>query len=152
MDALSRLVAMEEIRDLIARYGTTYDDHDWEGFGELWTDDAAFAVDGVAFEGRTRMLEFLTTCLPEDYTGKHICSNTQIVLAEDGQTATAMTDVLWVAQNFENSILGRYHDTFRKHEDRWLFSRREERTVPFKPGAPPYSEAALAVSGATMRT
>jgi uncharacterized protein (TIGR02246 family) len=149
---VERLVALEEIRALITRYSITYDDHDWDAFGELWTEDAAFVVNGRAFEGREVMLEFLTTCLPEDYFGKHVCSPSLVELGSGGDTATAQTDVLWIAQNFENSIVGRYDDTFARRDGRWLFSRREESTVPFRPGFPPYSEAALAVSGPTMRS
>jgi uncharacterized protein (TIGR02246 family) len=151
MNDIERLVALEEIRALIATYNISYDDHDWEAFGELWTEDAAFVVNGRAFEGREVMLDFLTTCLPDDYYGKHLCSPSHVELAPGGQSATARTDVLWIAQNFENSIVGRYDDAFRRTGGRWLFARREESTIPFKPGFPPYSEAALAVSGTTMR-
>jgi uncharacterized protein (TIGR02246 family) len=152
MNDVERLVALEEIRALITRYSITYDDHDWDAFGELWTEDAAFVVAGHAFAGRDVMLEFLTTCLPDDYFGKHMCSPSLVELAPDGESATARTDVLWIAQNFENSIVGRYDDTFVRRDGRWLFARREESTIAFKPGFPPYSESALAVSGATMRT
>lgn len=152
MNAVERLLAIEEIRDLVARYNIVYDDHDWGGLAELWMEDAAFVVNGVAFEGRATLLEFLTGCLPDGYFGKHLCSPSRIALGDDGATATAQTDVAWIAQNFETSIVGRYDDTFAKVDGRWLFARREESTVPFKPGFPPYSEAATSVSGATMRT
>lgn len=152
MDAVERLVAIEEIRDLIARYAIDYDDQNWEDFATLWAEDAAFVVEDVAFEGRERLLEFLTTCLPPGYTGKHMNANTRIQIAEDGQTATAQTDVVWIAQNFENQILARYYDTFVRRDGRWLFQRRQEIPVPFKEGFPPYSETALSVSGPTMRT
>jgi uncharacterized protein (TIGR02246 family) len=151
MDALERLTARQEIADVIARYAIAYDDHDWEAFGELWTTDAAFVVNGAAFEGLPVMLRFLTTCLPDDYYGKHICAPSLIELGPDGTTATAQTDVLWIAQNFENSIIGRYDDTFVKRDGRWLFARREETSIPHRGGPPPYSETVVAVSGANMR-
>ena len=151
MDAVDRLLALEEIRALIARYAITYDDHDWEGFGQLWTEGAAFVANGMAFEGRGPMLEFLTTCLPADYFGKHMNSPPLIELAPDGTTATAKTDVVWISQNFENTIVARYDDIIVKRDGRWLFLRREESTVEFKPGSPPMSETAMAVSSATMR-
>jgi uncharacterized protein (TIGR02246 family) len=151
MDAVERLLAIEEIRALIARYAITYDDHDWESFGRLWAEDASFVANGVAFEGREPMLEFLTTCLPDDYFGKHMNSPPLIEIAADGATATAKTDVVWISQNFENTIVARYDDTLVKRDGRWLFLRREESTVAFKPGPPPMSETAMAVSSATMR-
>jgi uncharacterized protein (TIGR02246 family) len=151
VDALERLVAVQEIRDLITRYALAYDDHDWEAFGELWTEDASFVANDMVFEGRGPMLEFLTTCLPDDYFGKHMNAPSLIEVAADGETATAKTDVVWISQNFENTIVARYDDVLVKRDGRWLFLRREESTVEFKPGPPPMSDTAMAVSSATMR-
>jgi uncharacterized protein (TIGR02246 family) len=151
MTEVERLAAIEEIRSLIASYAIAFDDKDWETFGSLWTDDAAFAVEGQAFEGKRALLEFLTTCLPDDYSGKHMNSPPLIEVAPDGESATARTDVVWVAQNFENQIVARYQDTLVRDGGRWLFRRREEVVVPFTPGPPPMSDAALSVSSTTMR-
>ena len=151
MDAVERLVALQEIRDLIARYAIHYDDKDWAAFGTLWTEDAAFVANGIAFAGKHAMLEFLTTCLPDDYTGKHMNSPPLVELSPDGERATAKTDVVWITHDFENTIVGRYADTFVRREGRWLFSRREESTVEYRPGPPPMSETAMSVSSATMR-
>jgi hypothetical protein len=111
MDALERLLAIKEIEDVITRYCFTFDDQDWDAFAKLWTEDAAFVAAGVAFEGRETMLDFLTTCLPDDYTSKHMCSRSLIELDPDGTTARAKTDVVWIAANFENTIVARYDDT-----------------------------------------
>jgi uncharacterized protein (TIGR02246 family) len=151
MNDFERLVAIEEIRALIARYAIYFDDKDWDAFSQLWTEDAAFVANGQAFEGREVMLEFLTTCLPDDYSGKHMNSPPLIEVAPDGESATAQTDVVWVAQNFDNQIVARYHDTLVRSEGRWLLRRREEEVVPFTPGTPPMSDAALSVSATTMR-
>ena len=152
LGALERLVATEEIRALIASYAILYDDKDWDAFAELWTEDAAFVVGETAFEPRDAMLEFLTTCLPEDYDGKHLCGPSLIEVAPDGETATAKTDVVWIPQNFENTIVARYVDDLVRVDGRWRFRRRLEVVVPYKPGPPPQSDAATGVSGATMRT
>ena len=151
MTDVERLIAIEEIRALIATYAISFDDHDWERFGELWTEDAAFVVGEEAFEGRETMLEFLTTCLPDDYGGKHMNSPSLIELAPDGESATADTDVVWIPQNFENAIVARYHDTLVRRDGRWLFARREETPLQYRPGPPPMSDTAVGVSGATMR-
>src|SRR5256885_3599068 len=119
MDALERLLALEEIRALVTRYSLTYDDHDWDVFGRLWADEAAFVVNGRSFEGREALLDFLVGCLPDDYSGKHFCSPSLIELAPDGETATGQTDVVWIAQNFENQIVARYVDTFVRRDGRW---------------------------------
>ena len=151
MDAVERLVATQEIRDVIARYAIHYDDKDWEAFATLWAEEAAFVANGVAFEGRESLLGFLTTCLPEGYSGKHMNSPPLVELAPDGERATAKTDVVWISQDFENRIVGRYDDVFVRRDGRWLFLRRVESTVPFTPGPPPMSDTAMSVSAATMR-
>ena len=152
MDAVARLVAIQEISDLIGRYCMLFDDEDWAGLDQLWTDDAAFVVEDQAFEGRGVLMDFLSHCLPPGYRTKHMISRPVVELGVDGTTATARTDVVWIAANFENTILGRYEDAL-VHDDThgWRFSRRVERPVQYIPGPPPMSDAANGVSGATMR-
>lgn len=151
MDALERLVAIQEISDLIGRYCMLFDDEDWAALDELWTEDAAFAVDDRAFEGRAALMQFLSTCLPAGYRTKHMISRPLVELADDGTTARARTDVVWIAANFENTIVGRYEDDLVLDRGRWRFRRRVEHPVQFVPGPPPMSDAANGVSGATMR-
>ena len=64
MDPLERLVAIQEIRDQIARYAIFFDDKNWDGFAELWADDAAFVGPGMAFEGKPAVLDFLVSREP----------------------------------------------------------------------------------------
>jgi uncharacterized protein (TIGR02246 family) len=151
MDAFEKLLAREEIRDLLARYAIAFDDYDWDSWEKLWTQDVVFVVDGVPIEGLAALRAFMTTCLPADYRGKHMCSPSVIEIAPDGMTAAAQTDVVWIAQNFENAIVGRYVDTLVKRDGRWLIARREESTIPFKFGSPPLSKEAKELSGPNMR-
>jgi hypothetical protein len=151
MDDLQRLVAIQDISDLIGRYCMLFDDEDWTALDELWTDDAAFVVEDQAFEGRTVLMDFLSTCLPAGYRTKHMISRPVVELGADGSTATARTDVVWIAANFENTIVGRYEDELVRDERGWRFRRRVEHPVQFIPGPPPMSDAANGVSGATMR-
>jgi 3-phenylpropionate/cinnamic acid dioxygenase small subunit len=151
MDALARLVAVQEISDLIGRYCMLFDDEDWAGLDQLWTDDAAFVVEDRAFEGRTALMDFLSQCLPPGYRTKHMISRPVVELGDDGTTARARTDVVWIAANFENTILGRYEDELVHDGRGWRFKRRVEHPVQFIPGPPPMSDAANGVSGATMR-
>jgi uncharacterized protein (TIGR02246 family) len=150
MDGLERLVAIQEIRDQIARYAIYFDDKNWDDFADLWADDAAFTGPGMAFEGKQAVLDFLTTCLPADYNGKHMNSPPLVELLEPGR-ARARTDVVWITMDFENRIVARYDDVFRLVGDRWLFERRSEIVVPFRAGEPPMSDTALELSSATMR-
>ena len=150
MDALEQLIAAREIEDLISLYCISFDDQDWETFGSLWTETAAFVVGEMAFEGRDTMLEFLTTCLPKGYASKHMISR-PLVEFESTRKARARTDVVWIAANFENTIVARYCDTIVKQDGRWLIDRREEEVVPFRDEPPPMSDTAMSVSSSTMR-
>ena len=150
VDALERLVAVQAIRDLVVTYAMAFDDHDWERLSSLWTEDAAFVVGGHSFEGRDAVMAFLSTCLPDDFHGKHMNPQSLVRLADDGQSAVIDTDVVWIPQNFQNTILARYHDDVVRHRDRWLFRRREEFPVQYRPGPPPMSGTAMTVSSATM--
>ena len=150
MEPLERLVAIQEIRDQIARYAIHFDDKSWDEFAELWADDAVFAGPDMLFEGKTAVLEFLTGCLPADYNGKHMNSPPLVELIDDTH-ARARTDVVWITMDFQNQIVARYDDSFRLVDGRWLFARRREVVVPYREGGPPMSATALAVSSATMR-
>jgi uncharacterized protein (TIGR02246 family) len=156
MDSLLRLVAEREIANLIGRYCMLFDDQDWDGMADLWTDDAAFVISGGAaddqrFEGRQAVLAFLRGCLPVGFQSKHMISPPLVEVAADGCTATARTDVVWISGNFENTIVARYHDQLACIDQRWLFHRRLEVPMQYSPGPPPMSDAATAASAATMR-
>jgi uncharacterized protein (TIGR02246 family) len=150
-DALQELIDRERIRDLLARYPMAFDDADWAAWDEIWTDDLVWVVEGKAIEGLPAVREFMVGCLPGDYTGKHLCGSPVIDLAPDGMSARTRTDVVWIAQNYENTIVARYVDDLVKRDGRWRISRREEEVVPFRPGPPPMSEESVELNGATMR-
>ena len=151
MDPIERLVAKSEISDLIVTYCIAFDDQDWGKFSELWTEDAAFVVDEQAFEGKQAVLAFLTTCLPAGYTSKHMISQSLIEIDDNGASAVSQTDVVWIAANFENAIVGRYKDLIVKQDGRWKFRLRHEVPVPYREGPTPMSDAAVSVSNKTMR-
>jgi SnoaL-like protein len=152
MEPFDRLVAVREIGDLIGRYCMLFDDQDWEGLRNIWTEDAAFVVEEKAFEGRDALIDFLMNCLPKGYQSKHMISPPIIDVGDDGRTATARTDVVWIAGNFENTIVARYNDELVRDEHGWRFKRRVEVPMQFTPGPPPMSDAATGVSAPTMRT
>lgn len=150
MTAIELLTARAEIADLLASYCIAFDDQDWDTFADLWTDDASFVVEDHAFHGRKVLLDFLTTCLPRGYVSKHMISQPLIRFSDDGQTARAQTDVVWITANFKNAIVGRYDDIVVQDGGRWRFRRREEIPVPYRAGPTPMSDAAVSVSGDTM--
>lgn len=151
MDPIDKLVARAEISDLIVTYCITFDDQNWDEFGKLWADDASFIVEDHVFKGKKSVLEFLTNCLPAGYTSKHMISQSLIELDEEGLTARARTDVVWIAANFQNAIVGRYEDEIVRLDGKWKFQQRRETPVPYRDGPTPMSDTAISVSGDTMR-
>ena len=151
MDDLERLVALQDIRDLVVTYAMAFDDRDWDRLGTVFTDDASWVGPGHEFAGKQNILEFMRTCLPEGYESKHMNPQTLVQFADDGQTAAVDSDVVWIAQNFENTIVARYHDDVVKQDGRWLIQRREEIPITFRAGPPPMSDTAMAVSEGTLK-
>jgi hypothetical protein len=74
-----------------------------------------------------------------------------VELDDNGRRATARTDVVWIAQNFENVIVARYEDVLVHDGTRWRIQRRTEVPLQHRPGPPPMSDDALRASQATMR-
>jgi hypothetical protein len=71
--------------------------------------------------------DWITAAQPPELRGKHVCANPMIDIDPDGRHATGRTDYVFVARTDEGlaiSSAGRYHDTFEKVGDRWLFSSR----------------------------
>jgi uncharacterized protein (TIGR02246 family) len=151
-DLVQQLLDREAIRDLLGRYPQAFDDRDWATWEQLWTEDVVWVVDGTEIVGLPAVREFMVNCLPDDYASKHLCGIPVIDLGDDGTTAHARTDVVWIAQNYENTIVARYVDDLVKVDGHWKIARRDEVVVPFKPGPPPMSEESKALSGATMRS
>jgi uncharacterized protein (TIGR02246 family) len=150
VNAVERLIEIKAIEDLVLSYCMTMDDHEWEAFSELFTDDAVFVVNGVPFEGVETLVRFISGGLPDDYICKHLCTAPLVELDDDGLRATGQVDVLWVAQNYQNAILGRYRDEYVKGDGHWRFKRREESTIPLKEGPIPLSQTNLDVIGSEM--
>ena len=149
---VNRLQSRAEIADLIIRYCQLFDDQDWTEFEKLWTDDASFSVENQTFEGKSNVMEFLSKCLPAGYVSKHMISQPLISVSDNFQCATAKTDVVWVAADFTNAIVGRYEDVIVNVEGQWRFRTRRETPVPYREGPVPMSEAAQSVSGQTMNS
>ena len=68
MDALERLVAIQEIRDQIARYAIWFDDKEWDEFATLWADEAVFEANGLGASRASRPCSTSSSaCLPAGY-------------------------------------------------------------------------------------
>ena len=152
MDPLERLIAVQEISDLIGRYCMLFDDEDWAGLDQLWTDDAAFVVDDVAFEGREAR-----DGLPEPLPPSRLPHETHDLTTGGRPSAPTASPrrpaPTWCGsrRTSRTRSSAATRTTSSAASDGWRFSRRVERPVQYVPGPPPMSDTADGVSGATMR-
>ncbi len=128
----------EGIRRLLAMYSQLCDDGRFDEFAELFTPDAEFRVMGGVHSGRDAIKAFMSATQPAQRRGRHVVTNSVIVVAVDGETANAWTDYLFVSPTppdgsataaptggFAVTNVGRYHDQFVKHTGAWCFAVRE---------------------------
>lgn len=118
----------EAIRRTITEYCHLCDDGRFDEWSDLFTPDATFVVMGGTQTGRDAITTWIARAQGPEARGKHITSNHRIEVADDGATAKAVTDYLFVARvdgGFAITSVGRYHDTFVRDPDRWRFTRRE---------------------------
>ena len=143
---------MQEISDLIGRYCMLFDDEDWVGLDELWTDDAAFAVEDQAFEGREVLMDFLSHCLPPGYRTKHMIARPLVELGarrHDGHRPhRRRVDRRQLREHDPRPLQRPARQDRHRLEDSVGGSRRP---VQYVPGPPPMSDSANGVSGTTMR-
>lgn len=85
MNDVERLVAVEEIRALIATYAISFDDHDWDRFATLRTEDAPFVVGDDAFEGRETMLAVAWIPLPQNFENAIVARDRDTLVRRDGR-------------------------------------------------------------------
>ncbi len=124
-DALERLLVETAIRHTLAAYCQSCDDGRFADFGRCFTSDAVLAVMGREITGRPAIEGWIAAAMPPDKRGKHVTTNTVVVV--DGDRATATSDYLFVAPGERRprvTVAGRYDDVFVPDSERWLIARR----------------------------
>jgi hypothetical protein len=133
MDSIDRLLAIEEIKSLKARYFRCVDTKDWKAFEAVFTADASFDVSedlpGCILIGRSRIAKFVSASLADCLTIHHgHCPEIEITSDTTARGIWAMEDLLrWSATSPSrpNQSLhgyGHYIETYAKDGDRWLIS------------------------------
>jgi ketosteroid isomerase-like protein len=117
-----------ELMELVGRHAQLTDDGDWETRVGLYTEDGEFtSLDGVPRRGGDALREAFSATAGR-IAGKHITSNT--VLVVEGDRASGLTDYAFFMVTKDAIVptsVGRYHDEFVKGSDGWRFrSRRIE--------------------------
>ena len=71
MDPVARLVAIEDIKQLKARYFRTMDQKRWDEMAQVFTHDARMDAEGYVTDGRDAIIEFLKNVLDQVRTVHH---------------------------------------------------------------------------------
>jgi uncharacterized protein (TIGR02246 family) len=122
---LQRLEDIEELRQLVARYGQYVDDRDLDALGDLYTADAVFDSRSGPLTGRGAVLDYYRTQLAS-YGVTYHYPHSQVVEITGPDTAQGT-----VHAHAELAIDGkafiialRYSDTYRREDGRWRFHHR----------------------------
>jgi uncharacterized protein (TIGR02246 family) len=134
MDALERLVAIDEIKQLKARYFRSLDTKDWDGFADVFAPDAVMDMssemrdhttegDGIT-RGNREIAAFVRGAVDPVVTVHH--GHTPEITFTSPTTATgvwAMEDKLRWPEGAPLRTMhgyGHYHETYEKVDNRWL--------------------------------
>jgi len=140
MDAVSRLIAIEEIKQLKARYFRFVDTKDWEALRTIFCEDAEFdaraalSMDGHGKEGRAAesnawiyrrgdvIVDFIKDAIGAARTVHHgHCHEIQIVSSDQASGVIAMEDQIWDETGQIRTLhgCGHYHETYRRVDGGW---------------------------------
>lgn len=127
------LAAREHVRDVIAHYNLAGDRGHVDDMMSLFAPDAVLTIDGVAHTGHEEIRALLADATsPHPELIRHFTATLQIeVPAPDRANARCYFQVLTV-HGLDH--WGRYSDTLRCVDGRWLFSSRSVRVDGATPG------------------
>lgn len=135
-ERVSRLEAKEAIRELRYAYCYRLDDRDWEGFLELFTDDATLDYGGLGtYEGRDGVREFAEEFVAEhlDATA-HAVHNGVVDVDTDGGDDIAtgrwyVTSLITLGGGTSGFRMGQYEERYRRCDDGWRIESLQLRFV-----------------------
>lgn len=120
----------QEILGLLAEYCDSVDRGDLDGFAGLFA-EGEWGIAGDLASGAAAVRAVLDNVMIYDGTPntRHLMSNVQIAVAENGESATArccITVMQCVPGDFplQAIFIGTYHDKLRKRDGRWQFVER----------------------------
>ena len=130
---IERLTAIEEIKQLKARYFRCMDTKDWPGLQEVFSPDAEFDMRGEAADkskaadalivGAPNIMPFIRNAVLDLVTVHHgHMPEIEITSPTTAKGIWAMEDVLrWPPGAAVKTLhgYGHYHETYRKTEDGW---------------------------------
>jgi len=130
IDPVARLLAIEEIEQLKAKYFYGLDRHDWDYWRrEVWAPDARLEVPeiGSCVEGRDALVDWVAGMMGEQVSVHH--GHTRTIALTSATTATgvwAMEDRIWRPANdplYDDAEyvlgFGHYHETYVRLAEGW---------------------------------
>ena len=142
MDAIERLVAIEEIKLLKARYCRYIDEKNWAGLHEIWAPDAIFdlraggQVDPDAdsarsdrfteeglLSGREQIIAKMRSFCPEVSVHSAKAPEIEILSSTEARGIWVLEDRCWWAGGVPYNTLhgfGHWRDTYRRIDGRWM--------------------------------
>ena len=135
MDPLDRLLAIEDIKALKARYFRSLDTKHWDAFSAVFTPDATMDVSGEMparmaddglVRGRDRIADFVRLAVGEVQTVHHgHMPEIDVVSGERATGIWAMEDRLrWPGGGARRTLhgFGHYVETYDRVDGRWLIA------------------------------
>ena len=136
VNVVERLEAIEEIKQLKARYFRCMDTKDWDGFASVFAPDARMdvsgelasdAADGTGVTTGNREIAAFVRASIDDVTTVHHGHTPEIdVTSPTNATGIwAMEDHLWWPEGSSITTMhgyGHYHETYEKVGGRWLIT------------------------------
>jgi uncharacterized protein (TIGR02246 family) len=126
-----QLLAIEEIKQLKARYFRCMDTKDWAGFEAVFAPDAsvdytppgANSADWSA-SGRERIVEFVRRIVEPAITVHHgHMPEVEVTSPTTARAIFAMEDLIWWPEGSRRRTLhgwGHYHESYIKMDGKWL--------------------------------
>jgi 3-phenylpropionate/cinnamic acid dioxygenase small subunit len=125
LDDVQTLVAVNEIRNLLALYPQYADDKDVEQWSELFAEDGILRFGATRLRGRQELAGWLTECL-QGPSMRHLMVNATIFV-DSATTAHGTVDMVLLSTKdgaWTVSAAPRYADRFVKTTDGWRFAER----------------------------
>ena len=130
MTEVEKLLALEDIKALKARYFRCVDTKDWDGFAAVFAPDAAFDISddvpGCILVGREKILDAARPPLQGCVSVHHgHCPEITITSAMSAEGVWAMEDMLRWNEGSASPVAalhgyGHYRETYRKIDGAWL--------------------------------
>jgi hypothetical protein len=128
-DQVQRLVDIEEIARLKARYCRCVDTKDWAGYGALVTDDFRAVTDSGVHDGRDAVVSYLSGALGNAVTVHHVHQpEVTFTTPDHAEVIWAMEDYVEIPLGESSFVLhgyGHYHEEYVRTADGWRMQRTE---------------------------